>query len=67
MVLDFPPRQRGKVTRTDIGHAVVGPAIGGSEMAVFEPDSTGEGVHLAGEGLLGATDALSKNDRSVVA
>ena len=67
VVLDLRARQRREVARADVGHAIVGPAVGGAEVAVGQPDLLRQRVHLPGEGLLGPGDAFGQHDRRVVA
>ena len=47
MVLDLAPRQCREIARGDVGHAIVGPAVGGAEMAVGEADLLGQ-AHSSG-------------------
>src|SRR5678816_3721230 len=54
VVLDFRARQGRKIVRADIGDAIVGPAVGRSEMAVGKADPLAQRVHLIGESLLGS-------------
>ena len=67
MALDRRLGQRREVARGDKSDALVGPAVRISEVAVVEAEFLGQHVHLLGERLLGAGDALGQYDRGVIA